>query len=781
MTDRLELLDDPQIRPFLPLLYVAWVDGELDAEQRRAIESHLTDRPWLRPVARNAIVAWLDPSDPPTPTELAAVQRTIERASRTLMPESRRTLAALAGALAEENASVETRQAAQRIAEILQVAAIDPAAEGLAPVESVGFEEVALDVAALQRVLDGEHAEVRDRIRRFIASPERRVYGLPPSEYRPLVSKWLRELAEIGVGDLALPKHVGADARPDMRPFIAAFQMLAHGDLSLLVKSGVQFGLFGGSVYFLGTGAHHELVPKIASIELPGCFAMSEAGHGSNVSDLETTARYDHATRTLEIHSPSESSRKEWIGGAAHDARMATVFAQLEVNGEHHGVHAILVPIRDVHGNVLEGVRVGDSGLKMGLNGVDNGRLWFENVRVPVGNLLDRFAHIDASGNYQSPISSAGKRFFKTLGTLVGGRVSVACASVAIAQTGLAIAIRYATTRRQFGPSRGREVPLIVYPSHQRRLFPALAKSYVLHFALGRLRDEFAAIAGDHEADTRELEAQAAGLKALATWHATQTIQQCREACGGQGYLAVNRIADLKADSDVFTTFEGDNTVLLQLTAKSLLTRFGKQLEDGGVAAMLRMVGKIALDKAIETTSVRSRDTSSTTLRSREFQRAAFAHREERLVRTAALRMRKRLGADMDPHHALLEVQEHLLAAARAYIENLMLRWFDEATSTLEEGESKTWIDRLGTLFALSTIESGAAWYLEDGYLDGGNARDIRKEVEALLEELVPAARHLVDAFGIPDACLAAPIAFHDPARSLEASPESSTKSGDAR
>src|SRR5581483_7643382 len=168
-----------------------------------------------------------------------------------------------------------------------------------------------------------------------------------------------------------------------------------------------------------------------------GCFAMSEVGHGSNVASLETTARYDHATRTLELHTPGESARKEWIGGAAHDARWAVVFAQLEVAGEHHGVHAMLVPIRTDAGAPMPGVRTGDSGHKMGLNGVDNGRLWFERVRVPVDHLLDRFASIDQSGAYASPIASQDKRFFTMLGTLIGGRISVGAGAVSAARAAL--------------------------------------------------------------------------------------------------------------------------------------------------------------------------------------------------------------------------------------------------------------------------------------------------------------------------------------------------------
>ena len=68
---------------------------------------------------------------------------------------------------------------------------------------------------------------------------------------------------------------------------MAAFETLAFGDLSLLVKCGVQFGLFGGAVLHLGTERHHErYLRDVASLELPGCFAMTETGHGSNVQAL---------------------------------------------------------------------------------------------------------------------------------------------------------------------------------------------------------------------------------------------------------------------------------------------------------------------------------------------------------------------------------------------------------------------------------------------------------------------------------------------------------------
>lgn len=128
------------------------------------------------------------------------------------------------------------------------------------------------------------------------------------------------------------------------------------------------------------------------------------------------------------------------------------------------------------------------------------------------------------------------------------------------------------------------------------------------------------------------------------------------------------------------------------------------------------------------------------------------------------MRLRKRVAATKDAHGAMLEVQEHMIAAARAYVDHLAMAWFTESVAKLEEGDTKAWLVRLGDLHALSRLEEEAAWYLEDGYWEPSKARAVRKEVEALMGEVAPAARGLVDAFGIPEACLAAPIAFFDPA-----------------
>ena len=409
--DRVAALDDPQLRAFVPLIYVAWSDFDLESEDRARVLTAMAAQPWLRPAARAVLDAWLEA--PASAGELARLRSLIDHVAATSSERAKESFARVARSVAADG---DARSAAIELSHDLGLFAPPEPPPEPAPVPAAA--------PGLAAFLDGDHAEVRARAREFLATPHT-VYGLPVAEHRTIVRGWLHDLAATGLPRLAFP---GVTSTDDLAGFSALFEELAHGDLSLLVKVGVQYGLYGGAVWALGTARHHARLAEVASNAELGCFAMSEVGHGSNVAAIETIARYDHATRELEFHTPGESARKEWIGGAAHDARLAAVCAQREVGGERHGVHAILVPIRTAAGEPVAGVRTGDSGHKMGLNGVDNGRLWFEHVRVPVANLLDRFASIDEDGHYASPIASPDRRFFTMLGTLIGGRVSVGAA-----------------------------------------------------------------------------------------------------------------------------------------------------------------------------------------------------------------------------------------------------------------------------------------------------------------------------------------------------------------
>ncbi|WP_375587558.1 acyl-CoA dehydrogenase family protein [Flagellimonas aurea] len=212
---------------------------------------------------------------------------------------------------------------------------------------------------------------------------------------------------------------------------------------------------------------------------------MTETGHGSNVRGIKTTATYDKASDSIIIHTPGKNDNKEYIGNALH-SKMASVFAQLIVDGKNEGVHAILVPLRNENHETLEGITIEDNGYKLGLNGVDNGKIWFNNVKVPRQNLLNKYGEIKDDGSYFSSIKNPNKRFFTMLGTLVGGRICVARGALGGSKMALFIAVKYALNRRQFNDNVKIQEDLIMdYPTHQLRLTPKNCSGLRVSFYVG--------------------------------------------------------------------------------------------------------------------------------------------------------------------------------------------------------------------------------------------------------------------------------------------------------
>lgn len=372
----------PQVRAVLPLLYVAWADGVLTPSEAETVRSQIRALDWIDESVRDEVCAHLDPQSPPTPTQYFRWIRALRDAAADAPVTARSSLAELGASMAGAGGDgaplpEASRRALEDIEQALGIDGEELMGDllGERPEPEPVEEEDPFDVEAMGDLLDGEHAELRTHIRTLLQDP---VFEYPDSPstavYRQKVLQWCRLLADQGLGGLAYPEAHGGEG--DMEKFIVAFETLAYHDLSMVIKYGVQFGLFGGSIHRLGTERHHEeYLEKVGSLTLPGCFAMTELGHGSNVRELETTAHYDPETEEFVIDTPHDGARKEWIGNAADHGRLATVFAQLHTDGEEHGVHAFLVPIRRANGSPMPRVRIADCGEKMGLNGVDNGRL----------------------------------------------------------------------------------------------------------------------------------------------------------------------------------------------------------------------------------------------------------------------------------------------------------------------------------------------------------------------------------------------------------------------
>lgn len=651
----------------------------------------------------------------------------------------------------------------------------------------------------LKKILDGSFPEARARIREDVLSnPDSLpVYDQDLEGSRAHTTDQLQMVLESGLPYGAFRKDQGGTGETGQT--LTSIEMLGHIDLSLMVKSGVQWGLFGGAVGNLGTERHSELVKDLIELRALGCFAMTERGHGSDVQSLETTATYDPDTQEFIINSPTASAEKWFIGNAARDGRFAAVFCQLYTPGveESHGVHCIVARIREDDGSAIPGVRLGDHGYKGGLKGVDNGTLSFENYRVPRENLLNRFADVDAEGNYSSPIENPNRRFFTMLGALVRGRVTVGAAAGAAARTALGIGVNYANIRRQFAADDSLpEKRLIEHRQHRLRLVPRIARAYALQLAtnnlisrvheLDQLGLDPTNMTKEQQSDQREVEAHAAALKAANTAHATDTIQEMREACGGAGYMAENLLTTLKADSDVFTTFEGDNVVMLQLAAKELMTGFAREVGSLRPMEMVRfgldnfstlLRRRTAADALIQNLVDTFSDSDETSLFDPSFQVKLIEERENRLMVSLARRLRpaKKMGIE-EAAEVVDNAQDHLISVAWAHIDRILFEALLEAESEVESEDARRVFEQVRHVFFLDMIKTNAAWYLEQNLLTGTRTKAARAALNDLVDSLGPWSKPLVDAFGIPDNILNVTL-MQDPA-SLTPKYESSPAAG---
>lgn len=744
------------ILQYIPFFYVIWSDDLVSASEINVVQKAIDQDESLSEDEGKTLHAWLDTKSPPPNGELKHWKHIVSNSGVKLVESDTYPLATFSQKVVCNY--FEECPFNDSLRHIEVNLGIQPNHYNHLFDVNVEHEITSnyYDASEIDTILKGKHAEVIDGFRSTINhSIFKWAVHRNKEEFREVVLKQVQHLANKGYGLLAYPESYGGTG--DMEGYAYIFENMMYVDGSLTIKFGVQFGLFGGSIQKLGTKKHHDKYLKdTGEAQLLGCFAMTETGHGSNVRGIKTTATYDNATDQIIIHTPGKNDNKEYIGNALH-SKMASVFAQLIVDGKNEGVHAILVPVRNEKHELLSGVTIEDNGYKLGLNGVDNGKIWFDQVAVPRENLLNQYGTITDDGTYHSDIKNPNKRFFTMLGTLVGGRICVARAGLGGAKMALAVAIKHALRRRQFNDSiKVQEDLLMDYPTHQLRLTPLVASAYVYHITLDKMMEEYC---DEGKPDKRVVETQVAGLKSIITWYANNAIQECREACGGKGYLIENRIADLKGDVDIFTTFEGDNTVLLLLAAKGVLSDFKSEFNSAGFAAVLKLLSTQLSDKLSTINPIYSNKVDKDHLYNPKFHKHAFDYRTRRLTYTLAMRIRSYIKKGMPSYQAFMKVQTHLIALGKAYASELAYNTFSDFVHEMPEGKNKDLFQKLGTLHALQQIRLDAEWYLEQGYIGSTKSKAIRQRVERLCTELRPHIEVLVDGWGIPRHCISAPIA----------------------
>ncbi|XP_035167391.1 peroxisomal acyl-coenzyme A oxidase 3-like [Oxyura jamaicensis] len=240
-------------------------------------------------------------------------------------------------------------------------------------------------------------------------------------------------------------------------------------------------GVFAGTI-LSASKRFADLLEKVFNMEIFGCFALTELSHGTNTKGIRTTATFDRSAQEFIINTPDFEAAKFWVGNMGKHATHAVVYAQLYTpDGQCQGLHSFIVQIRDTKTLLpMPGVMVGDIGMKLGQNGLDNGFAMFHNVRIPKENILNIAGDVTAEGKYSSSFKDVKERFSASLGSLSIGRILITAVSVTNLKLALSIAIRFSATRHQFGPTDEEEIPVLEYQTQVKTLDFASIDFYVM-------------------------------------------------------------------------------------------------------------------------------------------------------------------------------------------------------------------------------------------------------------------------------------------------------------
>ncbi|KAJ6415716.1 hypothetical protein OIU84_004496 [Salix udensis] len=347
----------------------------------------------------------------------------------------------------------------------------------------------------------------------------------------------------------------------------------------------LHWGMFIPAIKGQGTEEQQQKwLPLAYKMQIIGCYAQTELGHGSNVQGLETTATFDPDKDEFIIHSPTLTSSKWWPGGLGKVATHAIVYARLITNGEEHGVHGFIVQLRSLDDHMpLPGITIGDIGMKFGngaYNTMDNGVLTFDHFRIPRNQMLMRVLQVTREGKCVQ--SSVPRQLI--YGTMVFVRQTIVADASSALSRAVCIATRYSAVRRQFGSQDGVETQVIDYKTQQNRLFPLLASAYAFRFVGEWLKwlytDVTQRLQANDFSTLPEAHACTAGLKSVTTTATADAIEECRKLCGGHGYLCASGLPELFAVYVPACTYEGDNVVLLLQVAR-FLVKTASQLGSG--------------------------------------------------------------------------------------------------------------------------------------------------------------------------------------------------------
>jgi len=490
-----------------------------------------------------------------------------------------------------------------------------------------------------------------------------------------------------------------------------------------------------------------------------GAYAQTELGHGSNLRGLETVATFDVDKDEFIVDSPTLTSMKFWPTGM-YACTHCVCFANLYLDGKNHGIQAFMLQLRDQDGKLMPGVEVGETGPKIIGGHTNIGYARFDRVRIPRFNMFQKLSKVTREGKFIAPPPKQGKVKNISMMMMRVFNVEWAARDTSKAAT---IAIRYSMVRRQGfkdttiddGKTLGEHV-VMDYSMQQYRLFKTLAIAYMFAFNSMFLTDYLQGVQtkiniGDESAadELPELHATISGLKVFSTVVGHENIEECRKACGGQGFLRQSGIADLSNSFSEPVTVEGEQ-VILSLQVARFLIKSVKSVKKG--EAPLGSATYLLKD---------SFDARELDLTSNQCLVDLFEDRARRV----AFKLEAKFSAAVDSGRSFDEATNYCAIlgykSAQCHASYTMVRNFYHAISKYAlNPKIQLVLWRLFQLQALVQIrENFGDWMtvFQDQHMDLCLER-----IEIVLKEIRPDAIGLVDAFGHTDDSLRSTLGRYD-------------------
>ncbi len=338
----------------------------------------------------------------------------------------------------------------------------------------------------------------------------------------------LKELAALGMLGPTIPEQYGGTPISKVA-YNLILEELAWACASTSVTAAVHTSVAASPIVNWGSQEiKQRFLPKLASGEWIGCFALTEPGAGSDVAALATTAQKDGDEYVL-------NGSKVYITNGNH-AGSAIVAAKTDPAAGHRGISLFAVE------TAWDGFNKDGAEEKMGLHGSDTARLSFSDLRVPAENLLGQ----------------PGDGFKQLMETLNGSRLSIGAQAVGIAQRAFDEAREYAKQRVQFG------VPIAQHQAIQFKLADMdtrIEAARLLYMKGAKMLDDGKL--------TPEMGSRAKLFASeMCTWATIQAVQ----IHGGNGYVTDYPVERLMRDAKVTEIYEGTSEIQRMVIAKRLLT-----------------------------------------------------------------------------------------------------------------------------------------------------------------------------------------------------------------